>query len=399
MKGDKMHKKRKKAKKYFFLFLIIGIGAIGFYYIYENNLKSDKHIEEQTKKIIQIEDEEIQESIFQKSYQKASKLVSSMTLEEKVGQLFLVRYNQQDISYLSNFYPGGYILFAKDFENHTKESIKKELELDQEKNKYRLILGVDEEGGYVTRISRFPAFRSEKFLSPKSYYEKGGYALLEEVENEKAKLLKDIGINLNLAPVADVSTNENDFIYIRTFGRDAKETSEYIKNMVTYANNNEINSCLKHFPGYGNNEDTHTGIAIDNRSYESISTNDYLPFKAGIEAGVPCVLVSHNIVTSIDENYPSSLSEKVIKELRDTLGFSGIIITDDLAMDAVKNYVENGEAATLAINAGNDMIITSDFLAMYNEVLKSVEEQKISEETINKAVLRIIAWKYYSDLL
>ena len=100
----------------------------------------------------------------------------------------------------------------------------------------------------------------------------------------------------------------------------------------------------------------------------------------------------------MDENLPASLSEKVIKELREKLGFTGIIMTDDLAMDAVKAYVDNNEAATMAINAGNDMIITSDFVPMYKEIVNSIKEGKIKEETIDKAVTRIIAWKYYSNL-
>ena len=387
-----MHKKRKKKKIVWLLlivFLLLGI------YLYKNNNIEEKNIIKEKK----INDKTITKGIFKNYYNKASKIVDKMTIEEKVGQLFLVRYNKNDVEYLSNFYPGGYILFAKDFQNHTKDSLRKEIEHDQELNKYKLIIGVDEEGGYVTRVSRFPAFRSEKFASPRTYYEQGGYDLLEKMENEKATLLKEIGINLNLAPVADISTNENDFINNRTFGRDAKETSNYIKNMVKYANNNKINSCLKHFPGYGNNEDTHTGMAIDNRNYETFKENDYLPFIAGIEENVPCILVSHNIMMSVDNTYPSTLSEKVIKELRDTLGFTGIIITDDLSMDAVKKYVEDSSAATLAINAGNDMLITSDFISMKNEVLNSLKEGKIKEETINKAVTRIIAWKYYSELL
>ena len=244
-----------------------------------NNNKKD--VKEKTKDNL-ITDKDIKESMFKDYYEEARKIVTNMTIEEKIAQVFLVRYDKSLVSKYSEYSPGGYILFAKDFENHTKESIKKELENAQERNKYKLILGVDEEGGYVTRVSRFKAFRNEKFASPRYYYEQGGYALLEETEKEKANLLKSIGINLNLAPVADVSTNEDDFINIRTFNRNAKETSELIKKMVEYANDNKINSCLKHFPGYGNNEDTHTGIAIDNRSYESIKENDYLPFIEGI---------------------------------------------------------------------------------------------------------------------
>lgn len=391
-------------KKIIIILLIVLLSGIVLYFFLkeyqtelynQNEQLDDKNKKSQEKK----EKNELEKSIFKKYYKEALKTVNSMSKEEKVGQLFLVRYNKNDVKYLSDFYPGGYILFAKDFENHTKETLKDELIQDQNLNKYPLILGVDEEGGTVTRVSRYKAFRNERFKSPKDYYEEGGIELLEQTENEKASLLKELGINLNLAPVADVSTNSNDFIHKRTFGYDSVKTSELIKKMIEFANNNKINSCLKHFPGYGNNIDTHTGIAIDNRSYEEFINNDFLPFTAGIEADVPSILVSHNIINCLDSEHPASLSSNVIKELRQTLNFTGIIMTDDLAMDAVKSYVEDGKAATLAINAGNDMIITSDFLTMYNEILKSLENGDIKEETINQAVLRVIAWKYYTNLL
>lgn len=374
------------------LIVLVIIGGVLFFHPWQNLVKKENSsLKEET-----IRDKDIQNSIFKKYYKNALAVVQKMTLEEKVGQLFLVRYDASQIENLKG--AGGYILFARDFENHTRESFKKELERVKKENTYPLIIGVDEEGGYVTRVSRFPAYRKEKFSSPKYYYERGGYELLKETETEKATLLKSLGINLNLAPVADVSIDENDFIYSRSFGRDAKETADFIQKMVQYANENEINSCLKHFPGYGNNKDTHTGIAIDERSYTQFIENDFLPFQAGIDSGVPSILISHNIVKALDENYPASLSKKVIDELRNTLHFTGIIMTDDLAMDAVKSYVENKDAATLAINAGNDMIITSSYKEMYEEVLNSVKENKIKEETINKAVLRIIAWKYASNL-
>jgi len=353
---------------------------------------------EKKEKKTYINDNEIKESIFKDSYKKASKLVTEMTIEEKIAQLFLVQYDKVYPTKYKDNPPGGYLLFAKDIENHTKETMKEELNNANKNSKYPLVFAVDEEGGFVTRVSRFKEFRDEKFASPRSYYEEGGESLLKETEKEKAELLKSIGFNLNLAPVADVSTNENDFINNRTFNRNAQETSELIKKMVEYANEFKINSCLKHFPGYGNNEDTHTGIAIDNRDYLTLKENDYLPFIAGIEAKVPCILVSHNIINSIDSEYPASLSGKVIYELRNNLNFTGIIITDDLAMDAVKSYVDDGNAATLAIQSGNDMIITSEFEKMYKEILNSYNEGIISEDTINKAVLRIIAWKYESNL-
>ena len=345
--------------------------------------------------------EEVLDDLFFDYYQEASEVMEKMSLEEKVGQLFLVRYDAWSCKeQIKNYYPGGYVLFAKDFEEHTKSTIKNELDSNQKLSKIPMIFSVDEEGGYVTRVSRFSQFRSEKFLSSQHYYNVGGYEKLKEIEEEKAKLLLSLGLNMNLAPVADVSTNVNDFIHIRTFGKDATETSTFISNMVTYAKDSGISSCLKHFPGYGNNVDTHTGSAYDKRSYETFTSSDYLPFISGIKAGVPSIMVSHNVMESVDSTYPASLSKKVITgELRDKLNFSGIVITDDLAMSAVKSYVTEGSAAVLAINAGNDMIITSDFETMFKEVLKAVNSGIIEQETINNAVRRIIAWKHAYGLM
>jgi len=382
-------------KKLLLTILFVFLGIVLYFSVTDNkNLESSI----ESVSIPLVSDDTVKKSLFSKYYKEAQKVVTEMSIEEKIGQLFLVRYNKDDVKTFNDYNPSGYILFAKDFENHTKESIKEELSFDQSISKYPLILGVDEEGGYVTRVSRYSAFRAERFKSPRDYYNEGGYELLEKIETEKAQLLTELGLNLNLAPVADVSTNPSDFIYTRAFGQSADKTAEYIKQMVKYANANNISSCLKHFPGYGNNEDTHTGIAIDNREYNNFIANDYLPFKAGIEEGVHCILVSHNIVKAIDENYPASLSKNVINELREKLNYTGIIITDDLAMGAVEGYVTDGKAATLAINAGNDMIITSDFITMYNELLSSYQKEEITEQTINKAVLRIIAWKYYNNL-
>ena len=345
--------------------------------------------------------EEMLDDLFFDYYQEASEVMEKMSLEEKVGQLFLVRYEYWDVKdQIKNYYPGGYVLFAKDFQDHTKTTIKSELDAHQKLSKIPLTFAVDEEGGYVTRVSRFSEFRSEKFQSNQYYYNLGGYDKLKEIEEEKAKLLLSLGLNMNLAPVADVSTDTNDFIHIRTFGKDANETSTFISNMVGYAKDSGISSCLKHFPGYGNNVDTHTGSAYDKRSYETFTSSDYLPFISGIKAGVPSIMVSHNVMEVVDSTYPASLSKKVITgELRDKLNFSGIVITDDLAMDAVKSYVNEGSAAVLAINAGNDMIITSDFETMYSEVLKAVKDGTIKKETVDDAVRRILAWKHAYKLM
>lgn len=372
--------------------IIIVILLVCFCILFNN--KNKKTIEK-TKPVSNQYDSEL----FHKYYPAADKILKNMTLEEKVGQLFLVRYdfNLADLE-IEKYHPAGYIFFAKDFENEDRKSFSEKINNYQEKSKIPLTIAVDEEGGIVTRVSRYTQFREEKFLSPRTYYDQGGFSLLEDIEKEKANLLLSLGINLNLAPVADVSINQDDYIYERSFKDGPTLTSEFVKRVVNISNNLMISSCLKHFPGYGNNSDTHTGIAIDKRSYDNFLNNDYIPFEAGIKANVPTILVSHNIIEAIDDKYPASLSPKIHKELRKKLNFSGIIITDDLAMDAVNQYTSDNSAASLAVNASNDLIITSDFINMYNEVYENIKNKKIDIEKVNKAVRRIIAWKMFYKL-
>lgn len=376
------------------LMILVSVLVIGcLVFIWKDELFGKK-VDNNSSNLNDVKKDNVSTELFGKYYDAASKIMKDMTLEEKIGQLFLVRYDKNlASSWVSDYYPGGFVMFAKDFANQTKDSIKEEIDNLQSISKIPLVIAVDEEGGYVTRVSRYSNFRDSKFLSPREYYDTGGEELLEKTEKEKATLLLSTGINLNLAPVADVSVNSNDFINNRTFNRDARDTAVLIGKMVNYANEVGISSSLKHFPGYGNNVDTHTGVAIDERSYENFLENDYLPFKEGIKNRAPTVLVSHNIINCIDSRYPATLSKKVIAELREKLNFSGVVITDDLSMDAVNSYVEDGSAAVLAVNAGDDLIITSDFVKMYREVYQAVTDKKIDIKTIDQAVKRNIAWK------
>ena len=379
------------------LIVVLGVMVVGLLgFVFTNNGKVDN----KSNKDIKVNKNINSNELFSKEYESAQVKLDNMTLEEKVGQLFLVRYDKNmALSWINDYYAGGYILFAKDFDNHTKESIKEELSSLNKNSKIPLVFAVDEEGGYVTRVSRYKAFRDEKFPSPRDVYDSLGVEGLESIEKEKGELLLSLGINLNLAPVADVSVDSNDFINIRTFNRDAKETANLIGLMVDYANEVGISSSLKHFPGYGNNVDTHTGVAIDERSYDNFLNNDYLPFEEGIKRKVPSILVSHNIIKCIDSEYPATLSKMIVTgELRNKLNFSGIIITDDLSMGAVSSYVDDNSAAVLAINAGNDLIITSDFVNMYNSVIMAVKSGKIKMETIDTAVRRILAWKIFYNM-
>lgn len=327
--------------------------------------------------------------------EKVKQIMSKMTLEEKVGQIFLARYPSSGVTNeIEDGKPGGYILFGRDFDNKTKSKIISELKNDQKASKIKMILGVDEEGGTVVRVSSHKAFRSSKFLSPQEIYNKGGIDAVLQDSEEKSGLLKSLGINMNLAPVADITSNTNAFIYKRTLGRDVQTTANYIAEIVKNMKQSNIISVLKHFPGYGDNVDTHTGIAIDERTMEEFEQTDFIPFQSGIQNGTPCILVNHNIVKCMDSTMPASLSKNVHEILRNKLNFTGVVITDDLAMDAVKKYAENNEAAVQAVLAGNDMIISSDFLAQKQEVLDEINAGKIDIELIDNAVERILSMKY-----
>ena len=326
---------------------------------------------------------------------KAKELLSTMTLEEKVGQMFFIRCMKDSaLEDLQNYKVGGFILFDNNIKDETKESLTQTLSNYQSNSKIKLLIGIDEEGGIVNRLSWYPEFRAVPFYSPQELYNEGGYPLVASDTKEKAELLKSIGINMNLAPVCDVSVNPNDFIYPRTFGMDALETSKYIETVVNTMNENKIGSALKHFPGYGNNVDTHTGISVDERSYESFQNSDFLPFKAGIDAGASSILVSHNIVKSMDSNLPASLSPSVNKIIRNELKFDGVIMTDDLQMSAIKEYIGDSTSAVLAIIAGNDLIIASDFDVQIPSVLESIRAGEIQEDRINESVLRILKLKF-----
>lgn len=325
---------------------------------------------------------------------KALEILEGMTLEEKIGQLFFVRLREESaIEDINKYYLGGYILFGDDFKNKGKEDIILQISSYQTASHIPLLIGVDEEGGTVNRISKYKEFRAVPFHSPQSLFQEGGFDLVKSDTKEKAVLLKSLGINVNLAPVCDVSTNTNDFIYNRSFGKDAVETAKYVNTVVTEMNADGIGCTLKHFPGYGNNVDTHTGIAIDERSYETFLNSDFIPFEVGIKAGAGSILVSHNIVKSMDDSLPASLSSAVHDILRKEFKYDGIIMTDDLSMDAIKEYTNDEEAAVLAIEAGNDLIIASNFDIQIPAVIDAVNNNTISEERINESVKRVLMWK------
>lgn len=330
----------------------------------------------------------------------AESILAGMTLEEKIGQMFIARCPDSNAVQLAERYQlGGYILFARDFKDRTKQQVISTIDSYQRVSKVPMFIGVDEEGGKVNRVSLNAGLRAQPFMSPQELYSLGGYDMVRSDTYEKSALLKSLGINMNFAPVADVSQNPQDFIYQRTFGRSAVETSQYVSNVVSVMKQQKMGSVLKHFPGYGNNSDTHTGIAYDQRSYESFQASDFLPFKAGVSAGADAVLVAHNVVYCMDSVYPASLSENVHKILREEIGFDGIIITDELSMSGVSAFASDENIAVLAVQAGNDLLCCTNFETQINAVINAVRDGRISESRIDESVLRILRGKISLGLI
>lgn len=322
-------------------------------------------------------------------------ILNSMTLEEKVGQMFFVRCPENGaIEDISRYHLGGYLLFGRDFAGKTQEEVKAMTAAYQDASEIPLFIGVDEEGGSVVRISSNEALWNHKFLSPQEIFQAQGTEGFLTDTADKASMLALYGINVNFAPVCDVSTDAADFIYKRSLGQDAQATSDFAGTVVEVMQNYRIASVLKHFPGYGNNVDTHTGIAVDNRGYETFKESDFLPFLSGIHAGAEFILVSHNIVICMDSELPASLSPAVHEVLRRELLFEGIILTDDLAMEALNAYSQEKRSAVLAVLAGNDMIVTTDYAEQIPIVIEAVQNKEIDISVIDDAVYRILSIKH-----
>lgn len=325
--------------------------------------------------------------------------LAGMSLEEKVGQLFMPRCPGDDPpGWAARYQPAGYTLYAREFGGKTWEQAAGDIAACQEAARIPLFIAVDEEGGSVVRVSSNPALAAKPFDSPQNVYRNGGLEAIRQDTEDKARLLLGLGVNLNLAPVCDFSTNPGDYIYDRTLGLPARETAQVIREMVGVMESQGLSGTLKHFPGYGNNLNTHTGISVDQRPLEQFRQEDFLPFQAGIEAGAPSVLVSHNIITAMDGERPASLSPRVHELLREELGFQGVIMTDDLSMDAIKLYTGGQSPAVAALLAGNDLLLTSDWVKDFDALLAAVQGGSVPLERVEQSVRRILRWKYDKGL-
>ncbi len=361
--------------------------------------------------------------IFSAYYDKAFTKLQTMTTSEKVGQLLVMSYGETTQSQASdaiiNYHVGGVLFFADAFNGKTEAQVKAMTSGLQAKAKIPLMMPVDEEGGSVTRIASNTNLVSNElqdypnifktysrssgpynaFKSPSDLYNDSGYNfnLIKQEITVKSSVLKRLGLNMNFAPVVDIADSGN-FIYSRTLKQNATTTGEFAKIVVNTSKGTGVGYSLKHFPGYGNNADTHTSSSVDKTTLEELWNKHLVPFVAGVDAGAEAVMISHNIVSALDKEYPSSLSKKVHDLLFNDLKFTGLAITDDLSMEAVGNNYD--KQYLKAYQAGNHVLLTSkSYATAHSEILAAVNSGEITMDDLNQRVFKVLAWKYYNGLL
>ncbi len=341
-----------------------------------------------------------------------SNCISVMPLEDKVAGLFIVtpealtgvrtavQAGQSTQAALSEYAVGGLIYFAQNIQN--KEQITQMLSNTVSMSKYPIFLAIDEEGGTVSRLAN-SAVTVEQVGSMQEIGASGDSSAAYEAGKTIGSYLKEIGFNLDFAPVADlVNAGGNPVLGDRSFGSDPELCGEMVSKMAEGIQENSVSACLKHFPGIGSLEsDTHEGRVELTKTADEMKNSDFVPFDAGIQAGVDFVMVSHVTASSIDtDGVPSSLSRAVVSDLlRSELGFEGVIITDALNMSAITDYYTSDEAAVDAVVAGADMLLMpEDFKQAYEGLLTAVRDGRISEERIDESLRRIYRIKYADKL-
>lgn len=276
------------------------------------------------------------------------------------------------------------------------------LERTQEYSKIPLFMGVDEEGGVVSRIGSNPDMGLGEIEAMAEIGADRDYERAYEVGFKIGEKLSELGFNMDFAPVADVLIKSDNVIGSRSFGSDAQLVSQMVSNVVNGLSESDISAVLKHFPGQGATEgDTHYDYVRTDRTAGEIRREELLPFISGIESGADFVMIGHMTVDAFDDENPATFSKKIITDLlREELGYDGIIITDAMNMGAILNTYTSGDAAVAAIRAGVDVILMpNDLDVAYEAVYDAVESGDIPESRIDESVARILSCKREKGLM
>ena len=344
-------------------------------------------------------------------------ILNSMSLREKVGQLFFIRPDNLDknltleeinndkvsakgVKNLSksmletlNEYPvGGFVIFRKNID--TPKQLKTLTKALKESGKFSPVIAIDEEGGKIARIANSKNFNVKKFSSSEAMAKSGKTREAAEII---ADYLKDYGFNMNFAPVADINSNpENIIIGDRAFGSDYKTVSKNVNDYLDGLHSRGIAGSIKHFPGHGDTkDDTHEGYVSISKTWEELLNNELIPFRENFRKA-DSVMTSHITLKNVThDDLPATLSHELITgKLRNELKYDGLIITDALMMKAIRNHYSSSEAAVMAFDAGNDILLMPyDFFEAFEGVLNAVKSGRISEERLNESVMRILTLK------
>ena len=338
--------------------------------------------------------------------------ISAMPVEDKVAQLFMVtpesltgankvtQAGEKTQEVLNQYRVGGFVYFGDNLVD--KEQVTNMISATAGYNLYDMFFAIDEEGGKVSRVQK-SKIEVPEVGNMSEIGATGDANKAYEAGKTIGQYLRELGFNVDFAPVADVVTAaDKATIGDRSFGSDPAVVGQMVQKCAEGIQENGVSACLKHFPGLGDTTtDTHEERVVIEKSLEELQATDFVAFKDAIDAGVDFVMVSHATATGIDEVYPSSLSKKVITEqLRDYLGYDGIVITDAFNMKAITEYYTTEEACVKAIKAGADMILMPEnFEAGYNAVLEAVKDGSISEERIDESLKRIFRVKKRDEIV
>ncbi|WHY85811.1 beta-N-acetylhexosaminidase [Neobacillus novalis] len=337
----------------------------------------------------------------QQANQTISEMISNMSLEDKIGQMILAGVSGTSMDanankLISQFHVGGVIFYKYNFETPGQAvQLVNQLKAGN-RSSLPLILGVDQEGGRVTRLPgglvNFPPNKKIGQVNNPDFSYKVGTLLGQE--------LKEFGLNLDFAPVLDINSNPNNpVIGDRSFGNNAEIVSKLgIQTMKGIQSQNVI-TTIKHFPGHGDTSvDSHLDLPIVNKSLKELKELELIPFERAIEQGADVVMVAHILLPQLDKTNPGTMSKAVMTDLlRKQLGFTGVIITDDMTMGAITEHFDIGKAAVESVKAGSDIILVGHG---YNNVVKiisslkaAVQNGEISEQRLNESIERIIQLK------
>lgn len=350
--------------------------------------------------------------------QKLERYIQTMTLEEKVGQLFYVTIGnlgqpgesvspggtgitEREIEVLQQYAPGGIILMGSNI--YSDSQVQELIGTLQDSSRIPLFIGVDEEGGMVSRLGKADGISMENVGSMKAIGASQDERQAYETGKTLASGLSALGFNMDFAPVADVLTNPNNYeIGSRSFGSDAVLVANMVRNEVQGLQEHGICAVAKHFPGHGGViGNSHNNLQYVDTSLEELRNTEFLPFQAAIQADSDVILISHLVLTDVEPEHPSTLSRSVVNGLlREELGYEGIIITDSFQMGSITENYDQAEAAVMAIQSGCDMILMpAEYESCYQGILEAVQTGSITEEQINQICIRILQTKIKRGIL